>query len=126
MKNVRDVLTYDRARHGRRHRDEFSCGAPSDALEPVYASSKWAINCFVQTTRRQVFHRDPCRLRSRPGPWSPRCFRRPGNRSGCRRLVTRAASWSRSDIADTILFMLTRPRHVTIRDVVMLPTNFDL
>ena len=23
--------------------------------EPVYASSKWAINCFVQTTRRQVF-----------------------------------------------------------------------
>jgi ribitol 2-dehydrogenase len=24
-------------------------------LEPVYASSKWAINCFVQTVRRQVF-----------------------------------------------------------------------
>ena len=23
--------------------------------EPVYASSKWAINCFVQTLRRQVF-----------------------------------------------------------------------
>ena len=23
--------------------------------EPVYASSKWAINCFVQTVRRQVF-----------------------------------------------------------------------
>jgi len=26
--------------------------------EPVYASSKWAINCFVQTVRRQVFKHD--------------------------------------------------------------------
>jgi ribitol 2-dehydrogenase len=25
-----------------------------------------------------------------------------------------------------VLFMLTRPRGMTIRDVVMLPTNFDL
>jgi ribitol 2-dehydrogenase len=29
-------------------------------------------------------------------------------------------------VAEVILFMLTRPRHMTIRDVVMLPTNFDL
>jgi ribitol 2-dehydrogenase len=25
-----------------------------------------------------------------------------------------------------LMFMLTRPRGVTIRDVVMMPTNFDL
>jgi ribitol 2-dehydrogenase len=25
-----------------------------------------------------------------------------------------------------VMFMLTRPRGMTIRDVVMLPTNFDL
>jgi len=25
-----------------------------------------------------------------------------------------------------VIFMLTRPRGMTIRDVVMLPTNFDL
>jgi ribitol 2-dehydrogenase len=25
-----------------------------------------------------------------------------------------------------VLFMLTRPRGMTIRDVVMMPTNFDL
>jgi ribitol 2-dehydrogenase len=30
------------------------------------------------------------------------------------------------EVAEVILFMLTRPRHMTIRDVVMLPTNFDL
>jgi hypothetical protein len=31
-----------------------------------------------------------------------------------------------SEVANVITFMLTRPRGVTIRDVIMLPTNFDL
>jgi len=29
-------------------------------------------------------------------------------------------------VAEVILFMLTRPRGMTIRDVVMMPSNFDL
>ena len=31
-----------------------------------------------------------------------------------------------SEVASVVMFMLTRPRGMTIRDVVMLPTNFDL
>ena len=31
-----------------------------------------------------------------------------------------------SEVAKVVTFMLTRPRGMTIRDVVMLPTNFDL
>jgi hypothetical protein len=31
-----------------------------------------------------------------------------------------------SEVANVVMFMLTRPRGMTIRDVVMLPTNFDL
>ena len=31
-----------------------------------------------------------------------------------------------TEVAEVVLFMLTRPRGMTIRDVVMLPTNFDL
>jgi ribitol 2-dehydrogenase len=31
-----------------------------------------------------------------------------------------------SEVAEVILFMLTRQRGMTIRDVVMMPTNFDL
>ena len=31
-----------------------------------------------------------------------------------------------AEVAEVILFMLTRPRGMTIRDVVMMPTNFDL
>ncbi len=31
-----------------------------------------------------------------------------------------------SEVANLVMFMLTRPRGMTIRDVAMLPTNFDL
>jgi NADP-dependent 3-hydroxy acid dehydrogenase YdfG len=31
-----------------------------------------------------------------------------------------------SEVANVMTFMLTRPRGMTIRDVIMLPTNFDL
>jgi len=31
-----------------------------------------------------------------------------------------------SEVAEVVMFMLTRPRGMTIRDVVMMPTNFDL
>ncbi len=30
------------------------------------------------------------------------------------------------DVADAVLFMLTRPAHVTIRDIVILPQALDL
>ena len=31
-----------------------------------------------------------------------------------------------SEVADAIVFMLTRPRNVTIRDMIVLPTDFDI
>jgi ribitol 2-dehydrogenase len=126
MKNVRDVL---------RHMIECKTGdiiiTSSLAAhfptpwEPVYASSKWAIDCFVQTVRRQVF-KHGIRVGSvSPGPvitslladWP------------AEKLLEAKASGSlleASEIAEVILFMLTRPRAMTIRDVVMMPTNFDL
>ena len=30
------------------------------------------------------------------------------------------------EVANVVMFMLTRPRGMTIRDVVMMPSNFDL
>lgn len=93
--------------------------------EPVYASSKWAMNCFVQTVRRQVF-KHGIRVGSvSPGPvisalladWP------------AEKLEEAKASGSlieASEVADAVIYMLTRRRGVTIRDVVILPTNFDL
>lgn len=93
--------------------------------EPVYASSKWAIDCFVQTTRRQMF-KHGIRIGSvSPGPvitglladWP------------AEKLEEAKANGSlveAEEIAQALIFMLTRPRHVTIRDMVIMPTNFDL
>jgi ribitol 2-dehydrogenase len=30
------------------------------------------------------------------------------------------------EIAEAVVFMLTRPRHVTVRDIVILPQNQDI
>jgi ribitol 2-dehydrogenase len=93
--------------------------------EPVYASSKWAIDCFVQTVRRQVFKHGIRVGSASPGPViTSRLSDWPAEK-----LAEAKASGSlleASEIAEVIVFMLTRPRGMTIRDVVLMPTNFDL
>lgn len=126
MKNVHDVLPHmiERAFGDIIVTSSLAAHFPTP-WEPIYASSKWAINCFVQTVRRQVF-KHGIRVGSiSPGPvitsllsdWPKE------------KLEEAKASGSlleAKQIADVIVFMLTRPRGMTIRDVVMMPTNFDL
>ena len=126
MKNVRDVLPHmiERGSGDIVVTSSLAAHFPTP-WEPVYASSKWAINCFVQTVRRQVF-RHGIRVGSiSPGPvvtaliadW-PADKLREARESG--------SLLDASDVAEVVTFMLTRPRGMTIRDVVMMPTNFDL
>jgi len=126
MKNVHDVL-----RHMIEQRTGDIIVTSSLAAhyptpwEPVYASSKWAINCFVQTVRRQVFKHGIRVGAISPGPvisalladWPPEKLQEARD-SG--------SLLEASEVAEVIMFMLTRPRGMTIRDVVMMPTNFDL
>ena len=126
MKNVHDVLPHMIARRTGDIIVTSSLAAHFPTpWEPVYASSKWAINCFVQTVRRQVF-KHGIRVGSiSPGPvisalladWPAEKLKE-AKESGSL-LETR-------EVADVVMFMLTRPRGMTIRDVVMMPTNFDL
>ena len=37
-----------------------------------------------------------------------------------------AASCSRDEVAEAVLFMVTRPKGVTVRDLVILPSTVDL
>ena len=126
MKNVHDVLTHmiERRTGDIIVTSSLAAHFPTP-WEPVYASSKWAINCFVQTVRRQVF-KHGIRVGSiSPGPvitalladWPPEKLRE-AKESG--------SLLEASEVANVVTFMLTRPRGMTIRDVVMLPTNFDL
>ena len=93
--------------------------------EPVYAASKWAMTCFVQTVRRQVL-KHGIRVGSvSPGPvvtalvadWP---------RENLEKAMAAGALIEPREVADAVLFMLTRPRNVTIRDIVVLPSNFDI
>ena len=93
--------------------------------EPVYASSKWAINCFVQTMRRQLREHGIRVGQLSPGPvisallsdWPEENLRK-AKESGS--LI------EPSEISESLIFALTRGRNVTVRDMVILPTNFDI
>ena len=126
MKNVRDVLPHMIARGTGDIIVTSSLAAHYPTpWEPVYASSKWAIDCFVQTVRRQVFKHGLRVGAISPGPVVTALIADwPADK-----LAQARASGSLLDaaeVAEVILFMLTRPRGMTIRDVVMMPTNFDL
>ncbi|SIS93924.1 SDR family oxidoreductase [Paracoccus saliphilus] len=93
--------------------------------EPVYSGSKWAITCFVQTMRRQLNKQGIRVGQVSPGPvisalladWPEENLRK-AKESGS--LI------EPEEVADAVMYMLTRPRNVTIRDMIVLPTNFDI
>ena len=126
MKNVRDVLVHmtERKTGDIIVTSSLAAHFPTH-WEPVYASSKWAIDCFVQTVRRQVFQHGIRVGSVSPGPVITSLLSDwPDDK-----LAEAKASGSlleASEIAEVIIFMLTRPRGMTIRDVVMMPTHFDL
>ena len=126
MKNVHDVLPHmiERKTGDIVITSSLAAHFPTP-WEPVYAASKWAVNCFVQTVRRQVF-KHGIRVGSiSPGPvitslladWPAEKLQEAKDAGS----LLEAA-----EVANVVIFMLTRPRGMTIRDVVMLPTNFDL
>lgn len=126
MKNIHDVLPHmiERGTGDILVTSSLAAHYPTP-WEPVYASSKWAINCFVQTVRRQVF-KHGIRVGSvSPGPvisalladW-PEEKLREAKEAG--------SLMEPSEVADALMYMVTRPRNVTIRDIVILPSNFDL
>lgn len=126
MKNVRDVLRHMVPRETGDVIVTSSLAAHFPTpWEPVYAASKWAIDCFVQTTRRQVLRHGIRMGAISPGPvitglladWPAQKLQEARDKGS----LLEAA-----EVAEVVIFMLTRSRGMTIRDVVMLPTSFDL
>jgi ribitol 2-dehydrogenase len=93
--------------------------------EPVYSASKHAIQGFVHTLRRQVAPHGIRVGAVAPGMvanelWG---FTEPARIA---EMVAKHASITSEDVAEAVVFMLSRPPHVTIRDLVMLPQNQDI
>ncbi len=94
-------------------------------VEPVYTASKHAVQAFVHTLRRQVAKHGIRVGAVAPGPvvtallsdW-PKAKLDDALASG--------SLMQPQEVAAAVLFMLTRPRNVTIRDLVILPQSLDL
>jgi ribitol 2-dehydrogenase len=126
MKNVHDVLPHMIERRSGDIIVTSSLAAHYPTpWEPVYAASKWAVNCFVQTVRRQVFKHGLRVGAISPGPVISALLA-DWPEEKLREAKAAGSLLEASEVADVVLFMLTRPRGMTIRDVVMMPTNFDL
>ena len=93
--------------------------------EPVYSASKHAIQSFVHGLRRQLLTSG-----IRVGAVAPgMVLNELWGLSDQAEIDRRAAAGEgliSEDVAEAVYFMLTRPRNVTIRDLVMLPRCQDL
>ncbi|MBN7808893.1 MULTISPECIES: SDR family oxidoreductase [Agrobacterium] len=93
--------------------------------EPIYTASKFAIQAFVHSTRRQVIQHGVRMGAVLPGPvvtallddWP---------KEKMDEALANGSLMQPKEVADAILFMLTRPRNVVIRDLVILPQNTDI
>ncbi|OCC03579.1 glucose dehydrogenase [Labrys sp. WJW] len=92
--------------------------------EPVYSASKWAVTCFTQTVRRQVNKHGIRVSQVSPGPvisallsdWEP---------DRLQAAKDAGALIEPSEVAEAVVYILSRPRNVTIHDMIVLPTNVD-
>lgn len=93
--------------------------------EPIYTASKFAVQAFVHSTRRQVAQHGVRVGAVLPGPvvtallddWP---------KEKMDQALANGSLMQPKEVADAVLFMLTRPRNVTIRDLVILPNSVDL
>ncbi|WP_325893469.1 SDR family oxidoreductase [Grimontia sp. NTOU-MAR1] len=93
--------------------------------EPVYSGSKWAITCFVQTMRRQLRESGIRVGQVSPGPVvSALLADWPKDR--LQKAKDSGSLIEPSEVSDALVFALTRTRNVTIRDMIVLPTAFDV
>ena len=93
--------------------------------EPIYSASKHAIQSFVHGLRRQVAPHNVRVGSLAPGIVLNELWGLTDPNEIERRVAAHEGLRS-EDVADALLFMLTRPPNVTVRDLVLLPQNQDI
>jgi ribitol 2-dehydrogenase len=94
-------------------------------VEPIYTASKHAVQAFVHTLRRQVFKHGIRVGEVAPGPVITALLSE-WDQERLAQMKAAGGLIEPKEVAEAVLFMLTRPRNVTIRDLVILPQSFDL
>ena len=93
--------------------------------EPIYTASKYAVQAFLHSTRRQVAPHGIRMGAVLPGPvvtallddWP---------KAKMEEALANGSLMQPREVAEAVLFMLTRPRGVVVRDLVLLPNSVDL
>ncbi|MEL7176512.1 MAG: SDR family oxidoreductase [Pseudomonadota bacterium] len=93
--------------------------------EPIYTASKHAVQAFTHTVRRQMSKHNVRVGAVLPGPvvtallddWP---------KAKMDQALAEGSLMQPKEVADCVVFMLTRPANVTIRDLVLLPNAVDL
>lgn len=93
--------------------------------EPIYTASKFAVQAFVHTTRRQVAQHGVRVGAVLPGPvvtallddWP---------KAKMDEALANGSLMQPTEVAESVLFMVTRSKGVTVRDLVILPNSVDL
>ena len=93
--------------------------------EPIYTASKFAVQAFVHSTRRQISKHGVRVGAVLPGPvvtallddWP---------KAKMEEALANGSLMQPKEVAECVLFMLTRPRNVVVRDLVILPNSVDL
>ncbi|HTI00137.1 MAG TPA: SDR family oxidoreductase [Acidisoma sp.] len=93
--------------------------------EPIYTASKHAVQAFIHTVRRQVSRHGVRVGGVAPGPvitallddWP---------KAKMEEALAAGSLMEPGEVAAAVLFMVTRPRNVVVRDLVILPQNLDL
>jgi len=93
--------------------------------EPIYTASKFAIQAFVHTVRRQVAKHGIRVGAVAPGPVVTALLK-DWPKEKMDEALASGSLMQPIEVAEAVLFMLTRPRNVTIRDIVILPQSNDL
>lgn len=93
--------------------------------EPIYTASKFAVQAFVHTLRRQV-SADGVRVGAvLPGPVVTALLE-DWPKEKMDEALASGSLMQPVEVAAAVLFMLTRPRNVVVRDLVLLPNAVDL
>ena len=93
--------------------------------EPIYTASKHAIQAFVHTVRRQVAETGVRVGAVLPGPVvTPLIDDWP--KAKLEEALANGSLMAADEVAEAVIFMLTRNPKVTIRDLVIVPRSLDL
>ena len=93
--------------------------------EPIYTASKHAVQAFVHTLRRQVAKHGLRVGAIAPGPVVTALLS-DWPQEKLDEALAAGGLMEPKEVAEAVLFMLTRPRNITIRDLVILPQSTDI